>query len=45
MKAIVPSLMTFQDRRAALYDALESRILVLDGAMGALLQAQVTLDD
>ena len=31
---------TFSDRRAALEDALSSRILVLDGAMGTMLQAR-----
>ncbi|MBI1791355.1 MAG: methionine synthase [Acidobacteria bacterium] len=37
--------MTADDRRQALYDALESRILVLDGSMGALLQARLTVED
>ncbi len=37
--------MTPEQRRDALYDALESRILVLDGAMGALLQKQLTVED
>ena len=31
---------SFQERQAALYDALASRILVLDGAMGTMLQAR-----
>jgi 5-methyltetrahydrofolate--homocysteine methyltransferase len=31
---------TFKDRQAALYDALNTRILALDGAMGTMLQAR-----
>lgn len=37
--------MNSSDRQQALYDALESRILVIDGAMGALLQQQLTAAD
>jgi 5-methyltetrahydrofolate--homocysteine methyltransferase len=32
-------------RQQALYDALESRILVLDGAMGSILHSQLTVED
>src|SRR3954447_10864273 len=36
----------FQDRQQALKDALNTRILVLDGAMGTMLQARdLTADD
>lgn len=36
----------FEDRRAALLDALETRILVLDGAMGTMVQQRhLTADD
>ncbi|HYZ84604.1 MAG TPA: homocysteine S-methyltransferase family protein, partial [Bryobacteraceae bacterium] len=36
---------TFQQRQQALFDALENRILVIDGAMGSILHAQLTIDD
>jgi 5-methyltetrahydrofolate--homocysteine methyltransferase len=32
-------------RRKALYDALESRLVVLDGAMGSILQSQLRIED
>jgi 5-methyltetrahydrofolate--homocysteine methyltransferase len=32
-------------RRKALYDALDSRLVVLDGAMGSILQAQLSIED
>lgn len=39
-------MLTTQERRQALYDALETRILVLDGAMGTMLQQRnPTIED
>ncbi|MBK9166832.1 MAG: methionine synthase [Bryobacterales bacterium] len=37
--------MTTEARQRALVEALDSRILVIDGAMGALLQQQLTIED